>query len=215
MEAGPCKKAKLMIEYSDSDEDDEEEDEDAKENEDACGGENADRSLRLPDNGKQQNFSLEKENLHENEQLRPPESEERNDSSLNKESDENNPNSLVKVKQDEKMSVVKMTQKDEGLPNDGEAFVGEKMQNTNSEKESSGTSSGDLERSNEVEQKLDILQMYEQDMSSVLSKEDEREMNDEDTRATDDSSSEEEDVENDDISTEFVAVSEIDFNLYP
>ena len=244
-EAGPCKKAKLMIEYSDSDEDDE----DVNENKEAYGGVAADKSLRLPENGKQHDLSLDGEHVQiqdnhdldlpadakpgerirsiENEQLQMPESEERDDSSLNKESTESNADSVMEVKQGEKMSVMEMTQK-EGLPNNDEKeskarlkqidsgeFVGERMQNTNSEKDNSGTSSGDLERSNEVEQKLDILEMYEQEISSFLSEEDERQMNDEDTRATDDSSSEEEDIENEDISTEFVAVAEIDFNLYP
>ena len=73
--------------------------------------------------------------------------------------------------------------------------------------------------SNTADEKLDILKMYEQE-STVLSeydKESDRKINDEDLRLSDYSSSEDEDFEPDDdkISTEFVAVTEIDFNLYP
>lgn len=69
------------------------------------------------------------------------------------------------------------------------------------------------------QEKYNILQLYEQ-RHTVLPEDDDRDelkINDEDLRQTDDSSSDEEDFENntDDISTEFVAVTEIDFNLYP
>ena len=65
----------------------------------------------------------------------------------------------------------------------------------------------------------DILQLYEQGPSNVPENcEPEANINDADVRLSDDySSSEEEDLDNsaEDISTEFVAISEIDFNLYP
>ena len=72
--------------------------------------------------------------------------------------------------------------------------------------------------SKKTEESLGILEMYEQGSTVLSDEQNEGRINDEDLRLSDYSSSEEEDLEDDDqddISTEFVAISEIDFNLYP
>ena len=267
----PCKKAKLVIEYSDSDD----EDDDAEE---GCGGgsnnilkQHEGELSRSPANEKQEDSSLNKEHLklnenkldsvtevkqdermssrqYEAEHLRMPRSEKPTDSSLNKEHVQPNECTLSEVKTKQKELLggsLELTndKENEGdarmklIGKDGEESVKEGIhaveiqnnileqhehqvqtheenkQNTSRE-EHFQASSDDLERANEGN--LNILQMYEEGRS-VLSEQEERQVNDEDLRVSDDSSSDEEDIENDadDISTEFVGISEIDFNLYP
>ena len=69
------------------------------------------------------------------------------------------------------------------------------------------------------EEKKDILQMYEERATIFTDSDekDERKMNDEDLFDESSSEGDDEDAENDpdDVSTEFVSISEIDFNLYP
>ena len=95
----------------------------------------------------------------------------------------------------------------------------EQTQSTNRDKNSPPSGEDNAcQISNKMGESLDILQMYEQGSTVLLDGQSEQRVNDEDL--SDDYSSSDEEFEDDnggddDISTEFVAVSEIDFNLYP
>jgi hypothetical protein len=241
-EAGPCKKPKLVIQYSDS-EDDGDDGNDEGGDGDLILGENVKQDsekerLQVDENNQHNVIEVKQgESSNENEQLKQRENGKLEDSSFNKEhlqTGESNPK--MEVKQDEsscddeqlrprenekQMNENKLDSAMKEMTNSQQHRDENKKQNDSSlSKEplqcnENYESTLCVEQSNE--ENLTVLQMYEQGMSSVLSEhqDGEHQRNEDDTRESDDSSSEEEDIESDDISTEFVAISEIDFNLYP